>query len=150
MKQALGYINVCSISEPYGLTRTDGKRLDRLILLPLKVGKQFVWDVLAPSGIDNGCVANPGTAAKELKTAKYVCLTDKGHIFQPLASEIQGGVGPSMSTFLMKTSVKYSCTTRKIEPGFTGRGSLAIQAGKAAIVVETVWDEDHLSELYYL
>ena len=69
-------------------------------------GKQLVWDVtcvdlLAPSRIENGSVANPGTAAEDaeqLKTAKYVCLTDKGFIFQTLAFEIQGGVGPSTST----------------------------------------------------
>ena len=44
--------------------------------------------------------ANPGTAAEdaeELRTAKYVCLTDKDYIFQHLTFEIHGGVGPSTS-----------------------------------------------------
>ena len=90
------------------MIRTDGKRPDGITLAPWEEGKQLVWDVtsvdlLAPSRIENGSVANPGTAAEdaeELKTAKYVCLTDKGYIFQPLAFEIQGGVGPSTSTFL--------------------------------------------------
>ena len=57
----------------------------------------------APSRIENGSVTNPGTVAEdaeELKTAKYVCLTDKGYIFQPLAFEIQGGVVPSTYTFV--------------------------------------------------
>ena len=70
-------------------------------------------DLHAPSRIENGSVANPGTAAddaEELKTVKYVCLTDKGYIFQPLAFEIQGGVGPSTSTFLKNLCKKlYVC-----------------------------------------
>ena len=108
LKQALSSIKVPSILEPNGLTRTDGKRPDGITLAPWEEGKQLVWnvicvDLLAPSRIENGSVANPGTAAEdaeELKTAKYVCLTDKRYIFQPLAFEIQGGVGPSTSTFL--------------------------------------------------
>ena len=116
---------VPSILEPYCLTRTDGKRPDGITLAPWEEDKQLVWDVtcvdlLAPSRIENGSVANPGTAAEdaeELKTAKYVCLTDKGYIFQPLAFEIQGGVGPSTSTFL-KTSVKNcACAIKELELG---------------------------------
>ena len=107
VKQALSTIKVSSILEPIGLTRTDGKRPDGITLAPWEEGKQLVWDVtcvdlLAPSRIENGSVANPGTAAEdadELKTDKYVCSTDKGYIFQPLALEIQGGVGPFTSTF---------------------------------------------------
>ena len=56
---------------------------------------QLVWDVtcvdLDPSRIENGC-CQPGHShwdAEESKKAKYVCLTDKGYIFQPLAFEIQ-------------------------------------------------------------
>ena len=108
VKQALSSINVPSILEPNGLTRTNRKRPDGITLAPWEEGKQLVWDVnyvdlLAPSRIENGFVADPSTAAEdaeELKTAKYVCLTDKRYIFQPLAYEIQGGVGPSTSTFL--------------------------------------------------
>ena len=114
VKQALSSIKVPSILEPYGLTRTDGKRPDGITLAPWEEGKQLVWDVtcvdlLAPSRKENGSVANPGTAvedAGELKTAKYVCFTDNGYIFQPLAFEIQGGVGPSTSTFLKIHAMK--------------------------------------------
>ena len=95
VKQALSSIKVSSILEPNELTRTDGKRPDG-VTLAREEGKQLLWDVtcvdlLAPSRIENGSVANPGTAAddaEELRTAKYVCLTDKGYIFQPLAFEI--------------------------------------------------------------
>ena len=67
------------------LTRTDGKRPGGITLAPWREGKHIVWDVtcvdlLAPSRVENVSVANPGTAAEdaeELKTAKYVCLTEK-------------------------------------------------------------------------
>ena len=108
-----------------------------------------------PSRIENGSVANPGTAAEdaeELKTTKYVCLTDKGYIFQPLAFEIQGGVGPSTSTFLKNLCIKLCVCNQENRAGsfFGQRLSLAIQVGNAASVIGTVRDEDHLSELYYL
>ena len=160
MKQALSSIKVPSILEPNGLTRTDGKRPDGITLAPWEEGKQLVWDVtcgnlLAPSRIENGSVANPGAAAedaKELKTAKYVCLTDKVYIFQPLAFEIQGGVGASASTFLKNLCKKLCVFNQKMRAGSFSRQrlSLAIQAGNAASVVGTVRNEDHLSELYYL
>ena len=160
VKQALSSIKVPSILEPYRLTRTDGKRPNGITLAPWEEGKQLVWDVtcvdlLAPSRIKNGSVANPGTAAEdaeELKTAKYVCLTDKGYIFQHLAFEIQGGVGPSTSTFLKNLCKKLCVCNQENRAGsfFRQRLSLAIQVGNAASVVGTVRDEDHLSELYYL
>ena len=108
-----------------------------------------------PSRIENRSVANPGTAeedAEELKTAKYVCLTNQGYIFQPLAFEIQGGVGPSTSTFLKNLCKKLCVCNQENRAGsfFRQRLSLAIQVGNAASVVGTVRDEDHLSELYYL
>ena len=70
VKQALSSIKVLSILEPYGLTRTDGKRPDGITLAPWGEGKQLVWDVtcvdlLTPSRIENGSVANPGTAAED-------------------------------------------------------------------------------------
>ena len=108
VKQALSSIKVPSTLEPNGLTQTDGKCPDGITLPPWEEGKQLVCDVtcvdlLAPSRKENGFVDNPGTAAEdaeEMKTAKYVCLTDKGYIFQPLSFENQGAVGPSTSTFL--------------------------------------------------
>ena len=59
VKQALSSIKVPSILEPYGLTRTYGKRPDGITLAPWEEGKQLVWDVtcvdlLAPSRIENG------------------------------------------------------------------------------------------------
>ena len=67
------------------LTPTDGNSPDGITLVPWDEKKQLVWtftcvDLLAPSRIENVSVANTGTAAEdgeELRTFKYVCLTDK-------------------------------------------------------------------------
>ena len=80
------------------------------------------FDLLPPT------LANPGIAAEdaeELKTAKYVCLTDKGYIFQPLAFEIQGGVRPSTSTFLKNLCQKLCVFNQESRAGsrFSGRDS---------------------------
>ena len=93
VKQALSSIKVPSILDSNGLTPTDGKRPDGITLAPWEECKQLVWDVtcvdlLAPSRIENGSVANPGTAAEdaeELKTAKYVCL-GHGNKFERISS----------------------------------------------------------------
>ena len=65
---------------------------DGITLAPWAEGKQLVWDItcvdlIGPIRIENGSVANQGTAAEdaqELKTPKYVCLN-----FQPSAFENQ-------------------------------------------------------------
>ena len=95
-------------------------------------------DILAPSRIENKSVAIPGSAAEDVeisKTSKYVCLTDKEYIFQRLALDIQGGVGPSTSTFL-KVLCKKLCVYNQENSRVVFQGlSLAIQAGNAASVV---------------
>ena len=129
VKQALSSIKVPSILEPNGPNRTDG-----ITLAPWEEGKQLVWDVtcvdlLAPSRIENGSVANPGTAAEDaekLKTAKYVCLTDKGYIFQPLAFEIQGGVKPSTSTILKNLCKKLCVFNQENRAGSFFRQRLSL------------------------
>ena len=157
LKQALSSIKVPSILEPNGLTRTDGKCPDGITLAPWEEGKQLVWgvtcvDLLAPSRIENGSVANPGTDAEdaeELKTAKYVCLTDKGYISLPLAFEIQGGVRPSTSTFLKNLCKKLCVFNQENRTGsfFRQRLSLATQAGGGCKQVEFFWSKGQRSKL---
>ena len=87
--------------EPRGLYRTDGKRPDGVTMIPWEMGKQLVWDVtvvdaLAPSGLNQGSLCNPGTTATEVearKIEKYRELIDNGYIFQPEALEVQGSSG---------------------------------------------------------
>ena len=158
VKQALSSIKVPSILEPNGLTRTDGKRPGGITLAPWEEGKQLVWDVtcldlLAPSRIENGSVANPGTAAEdaeELKTAKYVCLTEKGYIFRPLDFEIQGEVGPSTSTFLKNLCKKFCVFNQENRAGSFFRERLSLSRNPGRQCGQFSWnssDENHLNEL---
>ena len=82
--------------KPRGLYRTDGKRPDGVTMIPWVVGKRLVWDftvVLAPSRLNQGSLCNPGaTEAKARKTEKYREVIGNGHIFQPLAMEVQGSL----------------------------------------------------------
>ena len=93
IKQKLGSLDLPSVFEPRGLYRTDGKRRDGVTMIPWEMSKQVVWDVtivesLAPSGLNQGSLCNPGTTATEAemrKIEKYREIIDNGNIFQPLA-----------------------------------------------------------------
>ena len=110
INQCLFPTHIPSVLEPRHLSRTDQKRPDGLTLVPWAVGflgKQLLWDVtvvdsLAPCRINAGSVCNPGTAAAEAEERtndKYKDLVHDGHLFQPLAFEIQVAVGPSTELF---------------------------------------------------
>ena len=119
-----------------------------------------MWDVtvvdsLAPCRINAGSVCNPGTAAAEAeepKNDKYKDLVHDGHLFQPLAFEIQGAVVPSTEVFLSKLYKNISiCTDEPIAGSFFKlRISLAIQIANAACVLGTINDKITFDETFYL
>ena len=54
LKRSLGSAQVTAVTEPAGLSRSDGKRPDGLTLFPWSMGRCLVWDftcrdTLAPS-----------------------------------------------------------------------------------------------------
>ena len=110
MKQTLGSLDLPSMPDPRGLYRTDGKRPDGVTMIPWEMGKQLVCDVtvvdaLAPSRLNLGTLCNPGTTATEAearKIEKYRELIDNGHIFHPVALEVQGSLGESNETFITR------------------------------------------------
>ena len=97
-----------SMLEPGGRYRTDGKRPDGVIMIPLEMGKQLVWDVtvvdaLAPSHLNQGSLCNPGTTATEAearKIEKYRELIDNGYNFQLVALGVQVSLGESSEIFI--------------------------------------------------
>ena len=99
-----------------GLYRTDGKRPDRVTMIPWEMGKQLMWDVtvvdaLAPNRLNQGSSCNPGTiptAAEARKIEKFCELLDNGYIFQPVALEVQGFLGES-SEILITRLCKMLC-----------------------------------------
>ena len=104
--RALSSARVPARFEPSGMDRTDGKRPDGITLVPWKNGKLLVWDAtcpdtFAPSYISSaiseaGAVAS---LAEQRKRAKYINL-GLCHLFQPVAIETTGAIGPQSLEFL--------------------------------------------------
>ena len=92
--------------EPNGLTRTDGKRLDGMSVIPWKAGKPLTWDVTVASTLTSSYVDTTAWfagAAAEIaavrKSAKYPIL-EQSYIFQPLAFENVGTMNESCYDFI--------------------------------------------------
>ena len=61
----------------------------------INLGKNLCRSSRPQQNTKRVCCQQVAEDAEELKTAKYLCLSDKGCIFQPLDFEIQGEVGLS-------------------------------------------------------
>ena len=121
------------------------------------MGKQLVWDVtvvdaLAPSRLNQGSLCNPGTTATEAEARKleqYRELIHYGYIFQPVALEVQGSLGESSESFIMRLC-KMLCRSRDDQRAgsfLKQRISMALQIGNAACIVGTVSDRDAFEEI---
>src|SRR6218665_3462718 len=94
------------MKEPYGLLRTDGKRLDGATLIPGSAGRYMAWDApvghtcaasyLSQTAISAGSAA--GQAAIQ-KSAKYALLPAT-HVFVPIAFETLWPVNAEGAEFL--------------------------------------------------
>lgn len=132
--------------EPHGLCRDDGKRPDGLTIPPWRKGKCLIWDAtcvhrLAASWFRQSSLPGSSVAeeAEKRKKLKYEALSDDGYIFQPVAIETLGGLGPLTLQFLKELGQLIKDTTGIPEsfPFLRQRLSLCIQRGNAACVMET-------------
>ena len=106
IRRALNTAGFHSILEPVGLDRGDGKRPDGLTVFPFQSGKSLVWDAtctdtFSPSAIMSSA-CEPGSAARaaeDRKISKYSALSSR-LIFQPIAVETSGVIGPQTLSFL--------------------------------------------------
>ena len=94
------------MKKPCSLTRTDGRRLNRLTMTPWQAGKSLTWDVTVVSTLADSYVhlssqsaGGQAEAAVSRKTSKYADLPAT-HIFQPLAFETHGPTLSSATDFL--------------------------------------------------
>ena len=106
IKRAFDASGLPSCLEPVGLDRGDGKRPDGLTLFPFANGRSLIWDATCVDTFSaahiNNSATQPGQAAakaEKAKTDKYASLSDR-FLFQPVAVETSGVLGPSTFGFL--------------------------------------------------
>ena len=102
------------------MTRDDGKHPDGATLIPWKGGKPLVWDVtcrhpLSTSYIDtatgqSGAVAERAECEKQ---AKYSSLGSR-YLFQPVAVETTGAMGPETLKFVKDLGHRIFQTTGEL------------------------------------
>ena len=143
IKRALNSAGFHSILEPVGLDRGDGKRPDGLTVFPFEAGKSLIWDAtcsdtFAPSALLTSA-SDPGSAARvaeERKVAKYSSLSTR-YIFQPVAIETSGVLGPRTLSFLKRIGHKLFLATsepREAQRLFE-RVSLAVLRGNSLAIL---------------
>ena len=89
IKDSLGTLQIHSILEPPGLSRTDFKRPDQLSLTPWIRGSSLIWDAtvvvsLAPSRLQDGDLYAGKAAAENLKAKISEPLVRDGYYFRQL------------------------------------------------------------------
>ena len=150
--RALATAEVPSQLEPYGISRSDGKRPDGITTVPWKSGQHLVWDAtvtdtFAPSYLhlatrEAGLVA---AAAEERKRIKYSNLS-ASHIFTPVAVETSGVLGPISVHFLKELGHRLTRVTGEVEATarLFQRVAVAVQMGNAASIMGTLGNCPHL------
>ena len=150
--KALQAAQVPSELEPKSLF-VDGKRPDGLTQVPWARGKCLAWDFtcvhrLASSYMNCSTQEGPTAAAvaESRKTKKYSAIA-VSHIFQPIAVETLGGLGPETVTFVHSLGSRITAITgeRRATEFLRQRLSIAVQLGNASAVLETfIKEEDPL------
>ena len=145
VKRALATLGIPSLLEPVGLDRRDSRRPDGITVFPYHQGKSLTWDgtcvdTYCDSSIVD-CSINPGSAAaaaEEIKRVRYASLTDR-YIFEPVAVETSGVVGPSTVKFLSGLGKRLSVLTgnKKESTWLFQRISMAVVRGNSASITAT-------------
>ena len=134
--------------EPYGLSRSDGKRPDGVTSYLWSRGRPLLWDVTVVNSIAasyiNATSRASGAAADEAERRKhnhYIGLKHN-YEFTPLAFETFGAIGPETTIFLKslgKLMKKNTGEARSLD-FLLQRISIAIQRGNAICIRDTYED----------
>ena len=145
VKRGLTAAGIPSWLEPVGLDRGDGRRPDGITVFPYSRGKCLCWDATCIDTFSASAVMEsalePGSAARaaeDCKRERYSELSER-YIFQPLAVETSGVLGPSSGKFLAQLGQRITSVTgeRRESEWLRQRGSLAVARGNAVSILAT-------------
>ena len=143
---SLASANISSRLEPSGLYRADGNCPDGITLVPWSAGKFLVWDATCVDSFCDSCkrasareAGGAAALAEKDKARKYAHL-DRSYIFQPLAVETIGSMGPDSLSFLHELGRRLKSATGEPQSFsyLLQRLSVAIQVGNSASVLGTL------------
>ena len=143
--------------QPKGISRSDGKRPDGMILFPWSNGKSLIWDVtirdtLAASYINESSKKSRSIAdnAERYKHNHYLFLKEN-YIFTPLAFETLGCMGPETKQFIGKLGslMRIASGGTRSKDYLLQKISIAIQRGNAACILATL-ESNRIDEFYLL
>lgn len=135
-------------TEPYGLSRRDGKRPDGITSYPWSRGRPLIWDVTVVNSIAatylNASSLTSGAAADQAERDKHNNYIDlkANYNFTPLAFETFGATGPETSIFLKKLGklMKKNTGEPRSLDFLLQRVSIAIQRGNSICIRDTYVD----------
>ncbi|XP_031348412.1 uncharacterized protein LOC116174613 [Photinus pyralis] len=159
IQRALASIKICSILEPVGLSRDDGKRPDGVSLAPWRRGQRLIWDVTCVDTVTASYIhqtsITAGSASEiqaKKKHEKYSDLKSNNFFIVALAFETFGPCSSETTSFLMcigQNLIAESGDSRAKSFLFQ-RISLAIQRGNAASIRGTLPDHPGMDEIFSL
>ena len=143
VKRGLAAAGIPSWLEPVGLDRGDGRRPDGITIFPYGQGRSLCWDATCVDTFSRSALVEsaiqPGRAAaapEERKRQRYSGLTNR-HLFEPLAVETSGVIGPSSTRFLNELGHKIRRVTGEHQETewLYQRVSIAVARGNAAALL---------------
>lgn len=146
-----------NIIQPPGISRSDGKRVDGMTIIPWSHGKSLLWDVtvrdtLAPSYINESSKKSRSIAekAERLKHNHYIHLKEN-YLFTPIAFESLGCMGPETKIFIEKLGLKMKAASGESRSTdyLLQKVSIAIQRGNAACILGTL-GRNRIDDFYLL
>lgn len=160
LKQSLAAAHVYAITEPEGLFRDDGKRLDGLTLVPWSRGRCLVWDATCADTICKtyiGASSRAAGSAAELRERHKRTLYQglgNNYVFCPFAVETLGTFGEEALNLTKDLGRRIRGLTGEPRSRLflTQRISIAIQRGNAISVLATFPPSSKigLAEIYNL
>ena len=131
--------------EPSSLSRSDGKRLDGLTLVPWEHGRPMIWDVTVPDTMApsyrSAAVSHSGSVAAQAdakKSSKYNHLSSSYSF--PIAIETLGAPGPISHSFIKSLGRRISQYTGDELAGhyLLQRLSVTVQRGNSSLIMDTI------------